>query len=57
MIVAQVFKNQPSQVGFIEHDHVVQPFPPATPHPSFGHAIGLSRLLQSMGTVKLDVSE
>jgi len=26
VIVAEVFTNQPPQVGFIEHDHVIQQF-------------------------------
>jgi hypothetical protein len=33
MIVGEVFTNQPSQVGFIEHHHVIQQFSAAVPHP------------------------
>jgi hypothetical protein len=39
MIVAEVFTNQPPQVGFIEHHHVIQQFSAAAPHPSFGNPI------------------
>jgi hypothetical protein len=31
MIVVEVFTNQPSQVGFIEHHHVIQQFSAAAP--------------------------
>jgi hypothetical protein len=39
MIVAEVFTNQPPQVGFIEHDHVIQQFSVVTPHPPFSNPI------------------
>ena len=39
MIVAQVLTNQSSQVAFVDHDHLIEQFPPATPHPSFRHPI------------------
>src|SRR5262249_2072079 len=39
MIVAQVLTNQSSQVAFVDHDHLIEQFPPAAPHPSFRHPI------------------
>src|SRR5271157_648445 len=42
MMIAEVFTNQSPQVGCIEHTHVIQHFPAAAPHPSFGNPILLA---------------
>jgi hypothetical protein len=39
MIVAEVLTNEPSRVGFIEDDHVIQQFPPTTAYSSFRNPI------------------
>src|SRR2546428_11705023 len=49
MIVAEVFTNQPAQVGLTEHDHVIQQLPPAAPYPAFGPPPGLLPSAASLG--------
>ena len=39
VVVADVFREQPFQMAFIERDDVVQQVPAAASHPAFGDAI------------------
>ena len=39
VIILEVISNQPPQMGFAQHDHVVQQFPPTTSHPTLRHAV------------------
>src|SRR5215831_7229708 len=55
VVVLEVISNEPTQVGFVQHDHVVQEFPATAPHPALRHAVRLSRQLHRMETVTHDV--
>ena len=37
--VVDVFSEQPTQVPFVERDHVIEQLASTTPHPAFGDAI------------------
>ena len=53
--ILEVISNQPTEMGFAQHDHVVQEFPATPPHPALRHAVRLSRQLHRMETVTHDV--
>ena len=55
VVISEVISNQPTQMGFVQDDHVVQEFPATAPHPALGHAVRLSRQLHRMETVTHDV--
>src|SRR5438105_4672120 len=44
MVIANVVPNQPSQVLFVERDHMVQHLAAAASDPTFGHSILPGRL-------------
>ena len=39
VVIIEVISNQPTQMGFVQGDHVVQEFPAAAPHPPFRHPV------------------
>jgi len=39
VIVAEVFTNQSTEGSIVEHDHMIQQFPPTAPHPTFGDTL------------------
>ena len=38
VVILEVISNQPTQMGFVQDDHVVEKFPPTAPHPALRHA-------------------
>ena len=57
VVILEVVSNQPTPMGLIQDDHVVQEFPATAPHPALRHAVGLSRQLHLMKAVTHDVFE
>jgi hypothetical protein len=55
VVVLEVISKQPTEMGFVQDDHVVPKFPPTTSHPALRHAVRLSRQLHRMETVTHDV--
>ena len=55
VVILEVISKQPTEMGFVQDDHVVQEFPATAPHPALRHAVRLSRQLHRMETVTHDV--
>ena len=55
VVILEVISKQPTQMRFVQDDHVVQQFPATAPHPTLRHAVRLSRQLHRMETVTHDV--
>src|SRR6516164_11464084 len=39
VVILEVISNQPTEMGFVQDDHVVQHFPATAPHPALRHAV------------------
>src|SRR6516162_10260993 len=39
VVILEVISKQPTEMGFVQDDHVVQKFPPTTSHPTLRHAV------------------
>jgi hypothetical protein len=39
VVILEVISKQRTEMGFAQHDHVVQKFPPTTSHPTLRHAV------------------
>src|SRR5262245_5626574 len=39
VIIVEVISNEPTQMGFVQHDHVVQEFSTTASHPALCHTI------------------
>jgi hypothetical protein len=39
VVILEVISKQPTQMGFVQDDHVVQQFPATAPHPAFRHPV------------------
>src|SRR5215831_32150 len=39
VVIPEVISNQPTQMGFVQDDHVVQQFPATTSHPALRQAV------------------
>jgi len=39
VVILEVISNQPTQMGFVQDDHVVQEFPATAPYPALRHPV------------------
>src|SRR5215472_5638330 len=39
VVILEVISNQPTEMGFVQDDHVVQQFPATTSHPALRHPV------------------
>ena len=39
VVILEVISNEPTKVGFVQHDHVVQEFPATAPYPALRHTV------------------
>src|SRR6516165_2387029 len=39
VVILEVISKQPTEMGFVQDDHVVQQFPPTTSHPTLRHTV------------------
>ena len=57
VIMADVLRQQPFEVVFIERDHVIRQVAAAASRPALRDAIGMSVQVRRMATLRFDVSE